>query len=681
MGNKYLKIHGDEQLYPLGGNNVDGNNSNISKGRNVICPRAAKTLYANASVVNNGDGTFGKPFNDIQSAIDACEDGVSTDIVIDGVFRPEKTLTVASGKNINIIGNAGSSIRGSMLCSKYSRNCTNTNWVKIYVGEICPQWIFVDGKVRYPASTNRSSLLKLYCASTMDTEADTMTTTIRIYKADAQKIAFTGYKDSWITILFKWMSYKCRIQSINVDTGDLVCVQKVGTEGGNVLHKMNKSLRVIFENFNIPGCKMFGNKDTWQKGTYYVHEGYLYYKLTDDDDVNCDIEIPRTEVLISASGECNIYNVNICHSNHVFDNTCYEGEHCGYSGRQACARFNGAIEINGVSKIMNCTFDHTTNHAIKLLNNAHDCVISNNNFRELGCSSIAIGYVPLDFKKTIPTVCPDNVLFDNNVIVSPARIYAGACGVTVFYGSNYRISHNVICDTYYTGITTGYTWTSEVNANKNGVIENNLLDLIGVGVQALFDGGAFYNLGNSNGLTIRNNIINNVYGDVDSIEKLDGLFCDESSANITVENNLFFHCGKFYRFNSNIKNVNIRNNIFVDDFVSVSTRTLGYVTNNIFIFNNAPAANSLNISGNLWYMADGTDFIITWDRNPTKGNPFVDYENKDYRIANTSLTEAIGFKVFEPNLALRMNDAKIDKEEWQKIINYLNSQWNGNLPK
>lgn len=659
---KYIKIYGDERLYPL---------EPLLKG-------AAKTLYANANAANNGDGTLGKPFNNIQSAIDACGDGVETNIMIDGVFRPEKTLTVTSGKNISIIGNAGSSIRGSMLCSKYSRNCTNE--VKIYVGEVCPQWIFVDGKVRYPASTDRIDLFKAYCASAMDTETDTMTTTVRVYKADAQKIADAGYNDGWITILFRWMSYKCRIQSINVDTGDLVCVQKVGTEGGNVLHNMNKPLRVIFENFNIPGCKMFGDKDTWQKGTYYVNDGYLYYKLTDDEDVNCDIEIPRTEVLISSSGECNIYNVNICHSNHVFDNTCYEGEHCGYSGRQACARFNGAIEINGVSKIMNCTFDHTTNHAIKLLNNAHDCVISNNNFRELGCSSIAIGYVPLDFKKTIPTVCPDNVLFDNNVIVSPARIYAGACGVTVFYGSNYRISHNVICDTYYTGITTGYTWTSAVNANKKGVIENNLLDLIGVGVQALFDGGAFYNLGNSNGLVIRNNIITNVYGDFESVEKLDGIFCDESSANIRVENNLFFHCGKFYRFNRNINNVLIRNNIFVDDIISVSTKTLGIVTNNIFIFNYAPTVSS-SIAYNIWYKADGTDVDITWDSNPTKGNPFVDYKNKDYRIANTSLIGAIAFKPFEPNLALRMNDAKIDKEEWQKIINYLNSKWNGNLPK
>ena len=659
---KYIKIYGDERLYPL---------EPLLKG-------AAKTLYANANAANNGDGTLGKPFNNIQSAIDACGDGVETNIMIDGVFRPEKTLTVTSGKNISIIGNASSSIRGSMLCSKYSRNCTNE--VKIYVGEVCPQWIFVDGKVRYPASTDRIDLFKAYCASAMDTETDTMTTTVRVYKADAQKIADAGYKDGWITILFRWMSYKCRIQSINVDTGDLVCVQKVGTEGGNVLHSMNKPLRVIFENFNIPVCKMFGDKDTWQKGTYYVNDGYLYYKLTDDDDVNCDIEIPRTEVLISSSGECNIYNVNICHSNHVFDNTCYEGEHCGYSGRQACARFNGAIEINGVSKIMNCTFDHTTNHAIKLLNNAHDCVISNNNFRELGCSSIAIGYVPLDFKKTIPTVCPDNVLFDNNVIVSPARIYAGACGVTVFYGSNYRISHNVICDTYYTGITTGYTWTSAVNANKNGVIENNLLDMIGVGVQALFDGGAFYNLGNSNGLVIRNNIITNVYGDFESVEKLDGIFCDESSANIRVERNLFFHCGKFYRFNRNINNVLIRNNIFVDDIISVSTKTLGMVTSNIFIFNYAPTVSS-SIAYNIWYKADGTDVDITWDSNPTKGNPFVDYKNKDYRIANTSLIGAIAFKPFEPNLALRMNDAKIDKEEWQKIINYLNSKWNGNLPK
>ena len=104
------------------------------------------------------------------------------------------------------------------------------------------------------------------------------------------------------------------------------------------------------------------------------------------------------------------------------------------------------------------------------------------------------------------------------------------------------------------------------------------------------------------------------------------------------------------------------------------------VTSNIFIFNYAPTVSS-SIAYNIWYKADGTDVDITWDSNPTKGNPFVDYANKDYRIANTSLIEAVGFKPFEPNMALRINDAKIDKEEWQKIINYLNSKWNGNLPK
>ena len=672
----YLKTPDGSRTFPI--------QSGLGYAHNMIRTEAVAVLYANSETISGGNGTQENPFNDIQLAVNNCNDGVNTDIVISGVFRPKDTITIPKGKSVNIIGIDGSSIRGSMLSNRYSRKCAQE--VKIYVGDICPQWIFVDGKARYPASTERSVLWKATCNSVKDTEADTMTTKIRIYKADAAKIASMNYHDAWVTLLHRWMSYKCRIESVDTENADLICVQGMGTVGGGVLHDMQgKTKRVIVENLNIDNCTMFGGKSTWQKGTYYVVDGYLHYKLTDDENIYCNIEIPRIETIVRVDGECNIYNVEICQSNHVFDNTCYEGEHRGYSGRQACARFNGAVEINGSSIIDRCDFHHNTNHCIKLYNDAHDCRISNNNFHDTGCSSIAVGFVPLAFKKEIPTSCPTRVLIDNNTIVTIGRIYAGATGIAVFYGADYKISNNVIRNTYYTGITTGYTWTAQSNPNKNGVIENNVLDLIGVGSQALMDGGGTYNLGNASGLTIRNNIVTNVYGDETDFQRLVGLYFDESSSNVDVYNNIVDHTYYSYMFNTRTELVNIHNNIFARPMKDCCVnKSSGNVNSNVFIYGNDKAyanATTERLTGNLWYKIGGGDFEVTWDNNPTKGNPFVDYDNKDYRIADTSLTDAVGFKFFELNVTDRIRDAEISEEEWQKIVSYLNSKWNGELPK
>ena len=129
----------------------------------------------------------------------------------------------------------------------------------------------MNNQVRYPAATSRDSLFRAVCTSVKDETVDTMTTKIKIYKADCAKIAATDYSQAWVTILYRWMSYKCRIDSVDLENAQLVCTQTIGTAGGNVLHDMSgASLRIIVENLNIPACQTFNNQDTWQNGTYYV---------------------------------------------------------------------------------------------------------------------------------------------------------------------------------------------------------------------------------------------------------------------------------------------------------------------------------------------------------------------------------------------------------------------------
>lgn len=639
-----------------------------------VFPLAHSITYTSSMRHLDSEATFFvDQSQNIQAVIDKCEDNKPTDIVLSGIFRPEKTLTIPENKIINIIGG---SLRGSFLSSRYTRTCGQET--KIYVGDTCPQWIFVNGKVRYPAATSRDSLFRAACTSLKDDAADTMTTKIKLYKADCAKIAAMDYSQAWVTILYRWMSYKCRIDSVDLENAQLVCTQTIGTAGGNVLHDMSgASLRIIVENLNIPACQTFNNKDTWQNGTYYVQGGYLYYKHAENEDIYADIEIPKVETLLDIKGECRLYDSEICYTNHVFDNTCYEGK--GYSGRQACARFNAAVMVSGKCDIQNCDFHHTTNHCVKLMNESYGCNISENKFHDLGCSSIVLGFVPLAFKVDIPTTATQAPQVMNNSIVSVGRIYAGAAGLSVFYASNYIIKNNLIRGTYYTGITTGYTWTAATNPNKNGEIANNVIDLVGVGPQALFDGGGIYNLGNASNLKIHDNIITNIYGDETNDHRLVGLYFDESSSNIDVYNNLILNTYYSYQFNTITSSVSVHNNIFA---LPIKTccygKSSGSVTGNVFIFNSCTYANVKysGITKNCWYQIGG-ETTAAWDTNPTIGNPFVDYASKDWRISDSNIATAIGFVSFD--IKPQVRDLALSDQDM--IDSYLQNKYSANLPK
>lgn len=661
----------NELLYPV---TYGGTGGGISYA-NGVQTNADSVLYVDANCATGGDGSQDAPYSTIADAIAAVPDNIETDIYVNGDVRFTDTVQVGSAKKVNIIGDGvSSSLLGSKLFTMENRKCGSE--ITLYVGDVCPQWIFVDGKVRYPASTSRQDLYKTPCSGVKDTANNTMSSIISIPAADAQKLAQMDCSEMWVTVLWMWMSYKCRIDHVDTQNNTIVCIQGIGT----TLHAMTGSLRIILENANVTECAMFNGEDLWQKGTYYVKDGYLHYKYLDDEDIYGNVEIPCVETLIHSEGALNLYNLRIGQTNHIFDNTFYEGEGRGYSGRQACARFNAAIELNGESSVMFCKFFHTTNHAVQLLNSAHDCVISNNDFSFLGCSSIVLGFVPLNYATVIPTTAPNNVLVENNTIVTVGRIYAGACGLSVFYGANYKIRYNIIRNTYYTGITTGYTWSNATNPNANGLIEYNVIDLIGTGVQALYDGGAFYNLGNTSGLVVRHNIISNVYGDYNSTLKLDGYFIDESSANLTIEKNLFYHCKAFYRFNVTVSSVYIKNNIFYDDFTEFSTRTSGSITNNVFLYNHAPSSNSA-FNKNIWYKIGGGQGSITWDSNGVAGDPFYDAENKDYRIEDAQIATAGEFTSFIPKVVGRWPEAKLSAEEYADVVYYLTNYWGGNLPE
>jgi len=255
---------------------------------------------------------------------------------------------------------------------------------------------------------------------------------------------------------------------------------------------------------------------------------------------------------------------------------------------------------------------------------------------------------------------------ENNIITDGGHIFPCAVGIIIFHASDNSLIHNEISNLRYSGISAGWIWGYATSPSKRNIIRFNHIHHLGWG--ELCDMGGVYTLGASEGTVVSDNLIHHVYSyDYGGW----GLYTDEGSYGITMENNLVYAC-KNSGFHQHYGKENIiRNNIFAFNVIAQlqatrveEHRSISF-TNNIIYFARGTLLTSnwhkfnLLTDYNCYFDTRTTDVrfadksFAEWqksgkDIHSVVADPlFADPENFDFRIASQKVARKIGFKPFD----------------------------------
>ena len=417
--------------------------------------------------------------------------------------------------------------------------------------------------------------------------------------------------------------------------------------------------RIVFENYSTaldaPGEWFLNNTGT-----------LLYKPLANETPENSFVIAPVLENLISIEGDATNYNfVEYIRFEGINFKYChYKIPRTGSEPNQAAVLVNASVQLNGARNITfsNCEISKTGQHALWFGKGCSDSKVEHCLLTDLGGGGIYLG----DIKPLKGVEHTNNIQLDNNIIQSGGREFPSAVGVWVGHSSDNKIIHNDISDFYYTGISVGWIWGyAPSRAKRNKIVYNNIHH---IGWSLLSDMAAVYTLGESTGTVISNNVIHHVhaysYGGW-------GLYPDEGTSNITMENNLVYSTktGGFHQHYG--ENNSIKNNIFAFaklyqvQCTRVEKHRSFTFENNIVIFNQGAvlkgAWNKIDIvmDQNLYWNMDGDNYDFNgssfskWkktghDLHSYLADPnFKDARSFDFTFNNERNIQRIGFKPFD----------------------------------
>ena len=341
----------------------------------------------------------------------------------------------------------------------------------------------------------------------------------------------------------------------------------------------------------------------------------------------------------------------------------------GHGLDQSAATVPGNIRADYASgiRIDGCEIRNCAGYALEFKRGCHACEISGNHIYNIGTGGIKIGEAngPDD-----PVHGTYGTRFSDNNVHALGRLFNMAAGVLILQSGTNTISHNAIYDLYYTAISAGWTWGYQPSACRANLIEYNHLWLVGQG--RLSDLSGVYTLGPQPGTTVRYNLIHDVrchlYGGW-------GLYTDEGSTGILMENNVAYRCQSAgFHQHYGADNL-VQNNILAWNLQHTGEMSRLETHRSFWFYNNIMAASSGDFlthnwgpgvyesDGNVWYDSRWKEDISkyrfagdTWEQWHQRGRDvhsviadprFIDPDHPEKGLRSDSPAFALGFHSFD----------------------------------
>ncbi|QDV62079.1 hypothetical protein Mal65_12070 [Crateriforma conspicua] len=359
----------------------------------------------------------------------------------------------------------------------------------------------------------------------------------------------------------------------------------------------------------------------------------------------------------------------------TFQNSGWTSPPEGFEPSQAASPIEAAVQVDGAHGIAfrNCEIGHVGGYGIWFRRGCRDGLVQRCLIQDLGAGGVRIGETVIASNESEQT---SHITVDNNIVFDGGHTFPCAVGIWIGQSGDNQVTHNEIADFYYTGISVGWRWGYAESLAKRNQIRMNHIHHLGQGY--LSDMGGIYTLGPSEGTVLSGNVIHDIeswgYGGW-------GLYNDEGSSDILLENNLVYRTksGGYHQHYG--RDNRIRNNIFafgreyqVRRSKVENHRSFTFEQNIVLfesgdLFHGQWGDDKVTVQQNLYWNSSGQVDITPGDRSKTSvvADPrFVDPQNDDFHFVDTTAAKRIGFQPFDWTRAGVYGD-----EEWRSLAKSL----------
>ena len=535
---------------------------------------ASLELYVSPAGDDNNSGTEEKPFASLLRARDAVREQIKTaqtdDIVIflrGGTYELKEPL---------VFGPQDSGIdKFSITYRAYpaekpiiSGGRRITGWKpgpgKIWVVELpevkAQKWyfrqLFVDGqratRARIPNADSKVPYLTIKGAELKEEEG-----IWKVTLAPGQVRNWRNIADVEILVTGFWDIMRKRLASVDEGKGEVILAPP---HVDAHQHSPRSGKWCFFEN----AIEMLDQPGEWHLDR---STGILSYWPLDGQDMSkVEVVAPVLNQLLEIAGTPKQMVRNLHFKGLSFRHVDWPIPQWGFAGRQGGTMYlpdNGAGFVGEAilwrfadsCSLTDCEITQVGGCGISLSKGCVQNLVEGNHVYDIGCNGINVGEdlslvynehgfvgprATANYKPPTLEVPRDNRVA-NNYIHACGVDYYGGVGIYVAYTDGTVLSHNLLHDLPYTGISVGMMWgdnPAPLTVCRNNIIEyNHIYDVM----KKMGDGAGIYTLGAQPGTVIRGNVIHDVRRNPFTLSAPNaGLYFDSGSSEMLIEANTIY---------------------------------------------------------------------------------------------------------------------------------------------